>query len=65
MRHPGLVSRRQVVGGLAAGSVTPLWPGSSVATAKTSHTLKVGEFEISVISDGHLTVPTRFLAQCE
>ena len=63
MHHPGLVSRRQVVGGLAAGSVLPLWTGSSIAAAKTSHTFKLGEFEISVISDGHLTVPTRFLAR--
>ena len=62
MHHPGLVSRRQVVGGLAAGLVAPLWAGSSIAAAETNHTFKLGEFEISVISDGHLTVPTRFLA---
>jgi glyoxylase-like metal-dependent hydrolase (beta-lactamase superfamily II) len=63
MHHSGLVSRRQVVGGLAAGSVLPIWTGSSIAASETSHTLKLGEFEISVISDGHLTVPTRFLAR--
>src|SRR3954451_19050332 len=63
MHHPGLVSRRRVVGGLAAGSVLPLWAGSSIAAAETSHTFKLGEFEICIISDGHLTVPTRFLAR--
>jgi glyoxylase-like metal-dependent hydrolase (beta-lactamase superfamily II) len=63
MRHPGLVSRRQVVGGLAAGSVLPLWPGPSIAAAKISHTFKLGEFEVSVFSDGFLTMPTRFLAR--
>src|ERR1700704_6247051 len=63
MRHPGHVSRRQIVGGLAAASVMPLCAVSASAASTTSHTFKLGEFEVSVFSDGHLTMPTRFLAR--
>jgi glyoxylase-like metal-dependent hydrolase (beta-lactamase superfamily II) len=31
--------------------------------AAPPHRLKLGEFDISILSDGHLTVPTRFLAR--
>ena len=33
------------------------------ALSAAPHRLKLGEFEITVLSDGHLTVPTRFLAR--
>src|SRR5436190_17860110 len=63
MPYPGLVSRRHVVGGLAAGSVAPLGFLSSSAASPTTHNFKLGELEVSVISDGHMIVPTRFLAR--
>jgi hypothetical protein len=63
MRHPGLIGRRQVVGGLAAASATRQWPQAALAASTTSHTFRLGVFQISVLSDGHLTIPTRFLAR--
>jgi glyoxylase-like metal-dependent hydrolase (beta-lactamase superfamily II) len=39
-----------------------LTPSFGFARSPTSHTFRLGEFEISVFSDGHLTIPTRFLA---
>jgi hypothetical protein len=63
MRHRGLIGRRQIVGGLVAASTRPLWPVSALAASTIDHSLKFGEFEVSIISDGHLMVPTRFLAR--
>lgn len=51
------LSRRTV---LALGAAT-LVPSDALSAAP--HRLKLGEFEITVLSDGHLTVPTRFLAR--
>jgi glyoxylase-like metal-dependent hydrolase (beta-lactamase superfamily II) len=63
MALAGQVSRRHVIGSLAATSAMPLWPLSALAASTTSHSFKFGEFEVSIISDGHLIVPTRFLAR--
>src|SRR5207244_872116 len=52
------LNRRALLAGLAAGSVLPVR-----VLAAPPHYLKLGEFEITVLSDGHLTVPTRFLAR--
>ena len=57
------VDRREVLGGVAAASAMHLAPTVAWAAAPTSHSFRLGEFEISVISDGHLTIPTRFLAR--
>ena len=54
--------RREFLEGLVFASVMQLTPSSGFAAAPTSHTFRLGEFEISVFSDGHLTIPTRFLA---
>jgi glyoxylase-like metal-dependent hydrolase (beta-lactamase superfamily II) len=54
----GCLSRRALLGGLGAASMVP-----RRAIAHPPHTLKLGKFEITVLSDGHLTVPTRFLAR--
>ena len=54
--HGPYLSRRTV---LALGAATVFPNGASAAPYK----LKLGEFEITVLSDGHLTVPTRFLAR--
>jgi glyoxylase-like metal-dependent hydrolase (beta-lactamase superfamily II) len=51
--------RRAIVAGLASGIVTAALP----ARAQTSaHRFKQGAFEIIVVSDGHLVLPTSFLA---
>jgi glyoxylase-like metal-dependent hydrolase (beta-lactamase superfamily II) len=57
------IDRRKLLRGLAATSAMQLTPSLVLAATPTSHTFKLGEFEISVFSDGHLTVPTRFLAR--
>jgi glyoxylase-like metal-dependent hydrolase (beta-lactamase superfamily II) len=54
--------RRKLLGGLATTFATALLPSLPWAAEPTSRTFKMGEFEITVISDGHLTIPTRFLA---
>jgi glyoxylase-like metal-dependent hydrolase (beta-lactamase superfamily II) len=51
-------NRRAVLTGLGAAT---LLPARSIAAPP--HKLKLGEFEITVLSDGYLTVPTRFLAR--
>jgi glyoxylase-like metal-dependent hydrolase (beta-lactamase superfamily II) len=47
-----------MLAGLGAATLFP-----SCALSAPPHKLKVGEFEITVLSDGYLTVPTRFLAR--
>ncbi len=61
------VTRRRVLAGggsvaacLATGlSVTLPGGGSAVAAAPTAHTFKMGNIEITVVSDGHLMLPAR------
>ena len=60
MQRGWLSSRRDVVAGLL--SVGSLLPGR-IAMAAPAHTFKLGPFEITVLSDGHLTIPTRLLAR--
>ena len=57
------VDRRKLLGGAAAVSAMQLAPRLTWAAAPTSHTFRLGEFEIGVFSDGHLTIPTRLLAR--
>jgi glyoxylase-like metal-dependent hydrolase (beta-lactamase superfamily II) len=54
--------RREFLEGFVFASAMQLAPSFGFAAAPTSHTFRLGEFEISVFSDGHLTIPTRFLA---
>ena len=56
------IHRREFLEGLFFASAMPLTPSFAFAVSPTSHTFPLGEFEISVFSDGHLTIPTRFLA---
>jgi glyoxylase-like metal-dependent hydrolase (beta-lactamase superfamily II) len=51
-------SRRDMLAGLGA-ALTPL----GLAAAAPASVVRLGQFEITVLSDGHLTVPTRFLAR--
>lgn len=53
------LNRREVLAGI--GAATLLTPGNAVAAP--AHSFKFGQFEVTVLSDGHLTVPTRFLAR--
>lgn len=64
-------SRRAVLAGagaLAGSAVVGLLPGlvtrpsSALAQAATSHKLKLGDFEIVVVSDGHMMLPARLAA---
>ena len=60
MQRGRLSSRREVMAGLlGVGSLLP----SRIAMAAPAHTFKLGAFEITVLSDGHLTIPTRLLAR--
>src|SRR5262245_62866858 len=52
------LNRRALLVGLGAAALCP----TSVLAAPP-HRLKLGEFDIAIFSDGHLTVPTRFLAR--
>lgn len=58
----GVVSRRVVTLGICAAGMAPLLAKRVLAQAKAVSTLKLGDFDIRVISDGTMTVPTRFLA---
>jgi glyoxylase-like metal-dependent hydrolase (beta-lactamase superfamily II) len=53
-----LLHRRALLAGLGAASLLP--PHIAMAAP---HRFKIGDLEITVISDGYLTVPTRFLAR--
>ena len=55
--------RRKFLEGLVAASTTQLMPSHGWAASPTSHAITLGQFEITVFSDGHLTIPTRFLAR--
>lgn len=65
------ISRRQLVtgagaiAGLAVAGALPRPLGGAIpalAAAAQSHTFKLGEFEITVVSDGHLMLPARLAA---
>src|SRR5262249_44964581 len=51
------VNRRDLVLGTAAVALAPQF-----ARAAAPHRLTVGAFELTVVSDGHLVLPTSFLA---
>jgi glyoxylase-like metal-dependent hydrolase (beta-lactamase superfamily II) len=51
------VSRRQFLAAAAALAATPLMPWKAQALSEAPHTFKQGEFEITVVSDGDLTLP--------
>jgi glyoxylase-like metal-dependent hydrolase (beta-lactamase superfamily II) len=54
------LDRRELLGGLGSAAAMHLAPRPAVAASRH---FKLGELEISVFSDGHLTIPTRFLAR--
>src|SRR4029079_2402240 len=52
------LNRRALLAGLGITSLLP-----ARALAAPPYRLKLGDFEVTILSDGHLTVPTRFLAR--
>jgi glyoxylase-like metal-dependent hydrolase (beta-lactamase superfamily II) len=61
LRAPDLsVDRRRFIVGAATLSATAAWPFRLWA-AETPHTFKQGDFEITVLSDGSLTLPANLL----
>ena len=52
------LSRRALLAATAAGAVTRALPAFAAAPYAFRH----GRFEVTVISDGHLVLPTSFLA---
>lgn len=52
------LTRRTLLAGAAAGVAMRALP----ALAATPHSFKHGDFEVTVVSDGHLVLPTSFLA---
>ena len=55
------ISRRKFMAGAAGLATAAAWPARLWA-AEAPYTFKQGEFEISVISDGHLVLPMAVLA---
>ena len=58
MKQTPRLGRREFIAGASATLLMPCG-----ALAAPIHTLTFGAFEITVLSDGHLTIPTRLLAR--
>src|SRR5262247_3902986 len=57
-------TRRQFLNAAAATlAATTIGGSNAVAETPAVKTFTHGEFSIAILSDGHLTVPTRFLAR--
>src|SRR5262245_47797392 len=62
--HSKDATRRQLLRGTAAiVAATALGISKAVPATSPTKTISHGEFSITVLSDGHLTIPTRFLAR--
>lgn len=72
-RAPGVTRRRVLAGGSALAGAAMMtgagrigswssWSGQAHAATASAHTFKMGEFEITVVSDGHLMMPARLAA---
>ncbi len=55
------LSRRKVIGGLSAAGLLGSVPAADALIPKNFN-LKLGAFEITILSDGYMTIPTRHLA---
>lgn len=71
MAYRGQPSRRQILGaagGLAGAALsaslpgTAIWSDGAAHAADASFTFKLGDIEITVVSDGHLMLPARLVA---
>ena len=56
-------SRRQFIAGAASLAATTIAGSTAGAQTPVVKRFRHGDFSIAIISDGHLTVPTRFLAR--
>lgn len=61
-QYTRLVARRGFLKGGAALAALPLLPWSDIARAAEPHRLTLGDSEVSVISDGELTLPLNVLS---
>jgi glyoxylase-like metal-dependent hydrolase (beta-lactamase superfamily II) len=55
-----LLNRRRFLAGASALAVAPLWPRHALAA--DSYSFKQGNFEITVVSDGFITLPGNIIA---
>src|SRR5215207_2583631 len=55
-----LLNRRRFLAGASALAVAPLWPRHALAA--DSYSFKQGNFEITVVSDGFITLPGGIIA---
>jgi glyoxylase-like metal-dependent hydrolase (beta-lactamase superfamily II) len=53
-------TRRAVLSGLAAGVAATMLPGGRARAAAGSHSVKLGEAVVTIVSDGHLEFPVDF-----
>jgi glyoxylase-like metal-dependent hydrolase (beta-lactamase superfamily II) len=60
-RRSASLSRRTFLAGAAGLAVATRWPSRPLAEP-APHAFKHGDFEVMVVSDGHLTLPTGILA---
>ena len=61
--HPRALSRRDLLRGGGAGlACAAISPPRAIAAPTPLHRLKVGAFELTIATDGHLVLPTSFLA---
>lgn len=57
------LNRRELLGVFAGVSATQLVPTRVSAASPTHYGFKLGEFDLTIFSDGHLAIPTRALAR--
>ena len=57
------LNRRELLGVFAGVSATQLVPTRVSAASLTHYGFKLGEFDLTIFSDGHLAIPTRALAR--
>ena len=56
------LSRRHLITGISTALLARQWPSGVMAQTVAPRTIKLGGFEITIFSDGHMTVPTHLLA---
>lgn len=57
-----LLNRRQFLAGSTALAAVPMMPWAALAQSQTPYAFKQGDAEVTVISDGHLTLPLNIIA---
>lgn len=60
-RVQGMPTRRTVLAGMGGLAAAGIWPASRVSAADAFHRFKVGDFEITVLTDGNFSLPVSFV----